>query len=377
MPIVTLSDGLIKRLKATDGRILRDRAVCGLCLKLGKRTRTFLVATSIAGRQFRMTLGRWPLLSVDDARSVAIAILRDCRNGQIPTKQLAIKLPVLTSAVTQYCGAKRLKPSSLERYLSVIRTHFTDWQNSCVNKLSGHDFSEHCHKFTQSVGSAVVDLGRGLIGALFKYLNATYGLALISPFIRLAAAGLMPERAQPRKRTLLECDLSRWSHAVSKLPEKQRDYLLLLAYTGLRRNECVTLEVSQIDFNDMVFYIPDTKTGSPHSLPVTSVIEEIMRRRIASADSRGKLFSDVSADHVNEMAQRCGAPKFMLHDLRKLLATIAEKLGLSDAIKRRILNHAAKRGDTLHRHYVSLDANDIRQPLIEIQTCIQRLMVLR
>lgn len=37
-----------------------------------------------------------------------------------------------------------------------------------------------------------------------------------------------------------------------------------------------------------------------------------------------------------------------------------------DAILRRILGHAPKRGDVLHRHYVSLNAGDIAKPLEEI-----------
>ena len=64
MAIVTFTEALLQRLSATDGRILRDKAVCGFCLKLNKRCMTFLI---VQGRQLRMTLGRWPLLSVEEA----------------------------------------------------------------------------------------------------------------------------------------------------------------------------------------------------------------------------------------------------------------------------------------------------------------------
>lgn len=63
-----------------------------------------------------------------------------------------------------------------------------------------------------------------------------------------------------------------------------------------------------------------------------------------------------------------GAPKFILHDLRKMLATIGEKLGYSDAIMRRILNHVAKRSDTLYRHYVEIGDADILEPLFDSGT---------
>jgi len=70
------------------------------------------------------------------------------------------------------------------------------------------------------------------------------------------------------------------------------------------------------------------------------------------------------------MAMRAGAPDFTLHDLRKLLASVAARQGVADAILRRILGHAPKRGDVLHRHYVSLDAKDVAGALEEIQAAL-------
>ena len=60
----------------------------------------------------------------------------------------------------------------------------------------------------------------------------------------------------------------------------------------------------------------------------------------------------------------------MLHDLRKLVATVGEKLGLSEAVLRRILNHTAPKSDVLHRHYVSLGAGDVEAALERIQVTL-------
>ena len=74
------------------------------------------------------------------------------------------------------------------------------------------------------------------------------------------------------------------------------------------------------------------------------------------------------------MAERQGAPDFMLHDLRKLLATIGERLQVSESILRRILNHTSKRSDTLYRHYISIELSDIYKPLEDIQDALLQLM---
>jgi hypothetical protein len=82
MPIVLISEALLQRSTATDGCLLRDRVLSGFCVRLNPRRRTFRIATSVAGKQFRMTLGYWPMMSVDEARAKAMEVLRECRAGR-------------------------------------------------------------------------------------------------------------------------------------------------------------------------------------------------------------------------------------------------------------------------------------------------------
>ncbi len=374
MSIVTLTDTLLQRLTPKPGQILRDKLLCGFCIKIGKRSHSFLVATSVGGKQTRIYLGRWPLLSVDEAREMALPILRSCRSGQLPAKIMPGKLPTLWEALPAYAKAKSLRPSSLKRYESIVRTHFADWKDSSVTSLGEVAFAEHCQKFARSKGNAIVDVGRGLISSMIKYLNAIHGLTLISPFDKLAAAGLLPEHAQPRSRKLQESDMPGWYKAVITLPEKQRDYLMLVAFTGLRRDECKNIKSQDVDWVTELLHIPNTKNGDAHILAMTPRIKEILTRRCAGLSPNEELFSGISAEHVAEMAQRAGSKRFMLHDLRKLLATVGEKQGHSDTVLRRLLNHRSKRSDTLHRHYVSLTAKDVAIALAAIQDGLFALM---
>ncbi len=374
MPIVLITESLLLRSSARDGRLLRDRMLSGFCVRMNARTRTFRVATSVAGRQFRLTLGHWPLMNVEEARSLAMEVLRECRAGRIPAREVKVALPTVKEALLAYCEAKGIKSSSCKRYDSLMRTHFGAWLDRPVADLQGGAFSGHCSDFAQARGAALVEVSRGLWGALIKFINAVHGLELVSPFAKLAAAGLMPDRAQPRARVLQECDLPAWKAALEKLGEPQRDFLLLALQTGLRRNECRELRRTQIDLTKGILSIPETKNGKPHSLPITEAMREVLERRCLDLQPADELFAGVSAGHLSKMASRAGSPPFMLHDLRKLLATTGERMGLGDAVLRRILNHTAPRSDVLHRHYVNLGHEDIRAPLQLIQTELQRLM---
>lgn len=273
----------------------------------------------------------------------------------------------MMSALPAYAAAKKLKATSVSRYESMLRIHFGEWKDVAVTELAAPAFYEHCQHFAATNGNAIVEVGRGLIGALIKYFNAVHGLALESPFDKLAAAGLLPDRSQPRARRLQERDLPAWYVGVQKLPDEQRDYLMLLVFTGLRRNEGSGIRPEHIDWQAAVLHIPETKTSVPHTLPLTTHMLDILKRRTADLEPGERLFAKVAPDHVAGMAHRRGAPLFMLHDLRKLHATVGEQGGHGDAVLRRILNHKAKRADTLHRHYVSLSAQDVLQPLQAIQ----------
>lgn len=374
MPIVMISEALLSRSTAVDGRILRDRILSGFCVRLNARKRTFLVATSVNGKQFRMMLGYWPLMSVDEARSRALELLRMCRNGERPSRRAPAPLPTMREAREAYVVAKKIRASSQKRYESFLRTHFGDWLDRPVLDLGTREFSEHCLAFAQTRGAAQVELGRGVIGALIRYINAVHGLTLETPFMRLAGAGLLPQRAKPRPRVLQEADLPAWKIAVDKLKDRQRDFLYLTLYTGLRRAECRELQRQHIDLAMGVLSVPMTKNGKPHSLPITPLMREILERRCNGLEPGDELFKGVSADHLYDLAMRAGAPRFMLHDLRKMLATVGEKIGISDAPMRRILNHSPARADVLHRHYVALGVEDAMKPLMKVQERLVELM---
>lgn len=95
MSIVMISESLLQRATASDGRILHDRVLSGFGVRLNARKRTFLIATSVSGKQFRMMLGWWPLMSVDEARTKAMEVSRRCRNGERPSRKVKPELPTL------------------------------------------------------------------------------------------------------------------------------------------------------------------------------------------------------------------------------------------------------------------------------------------
>ena len=113
----------------------------------------FKVATSVAGKQFRMVLGYWPLMSVDVALALAAEVLRECRAGRTSSKAVPVALPTLRLALMDYYLVKKIKASSQKRYESLMRTHFGEWLDESVSELGGLALAAHCRTFANSKGS--------------------------------------------------------------------------------------------------------------------------------------------------------------------------------------------------------------------------------
>jgi hypothetical protein len=111
----------------------------------------------------------------------------------------------------------------------------------------------------------------------------------------------------------------------------------------------------------------------PHSSPITPMMRDILERRCVGSKPEEQLFKVVSAEHIYSMTMRLGWPRLMLHDLRKLVATVGENLGQVAAVQHRIQAHCAE-NDVLHRHYVELNACNAAVGLVKIHDALNGLM---
>jgi integrase len=74
-----------------------------------------------------------------------------------------------------------------------------------------------------------------------------------------------------RRQTFIKShELSLWYDGVENLQNKVfRDYLVLLLFTGLRRQEAATLKWDQIDLIAKTLTVLDTKNHESHTLPLS------------------------------------------------------------------------------------------------------------
>lgn len=123
--------------------------------------------------------------------------------------------------------------------------------------------------------------------------------------------------------------------------------VLLMVYTGLRRNEALSLQWSDIraiedDFS--VITIKDTKNSQPHYAPVTPRIAELLSR---AKNNEKHVFpsphkKNAHMSYMNKTVRRLSKlieKDFICHDLRRNFATRASEVGIDYLMIKRLLNH--------------------------------------
>jgi len=153
-----------------------------------------------------------------------------------------------------------------------------------------------------------------------------------------------------RERIIKADELPTFYRAMMALDNPvQRDYLMLLLFSGLRRTEAATLSWDDVDFAQRVIRISaqKTKSGRRLDLPMSDIVRNMLVARRALGRDRFVFPAVGKGGHIAE-------PKFPLariaaatgirvscHDLRRTYASVAESADISPMALKRLLNHSA------------------------------------
>ena len=396
---VRLTKSHVERLQApTRGQsFLRDAELKGFNVRVTSGgAKSFCLEKRIKGRNVRKMIGRYPDMSVEQARRQAhiwLGLLAEGKNPFQEDDDKARDKLTLSHVLEAYLEARKsLRPQTAIDYRQLVNRAFRDWRNRSLRDISKAMIQQrHCWLGRRN-GPHYANNALRLLRALYNFANAAYDDTEGHPLIPLNPVLVLTQtRAwypKKRRRTVISrAQLPAWYKAVLGLrtqlkdpdkPEKGldreavlvSDYLLLLLFTGLRRNEGASLRFDNVDFIDRTMTIPDTKNGEPLTLPLSDFLVELLERRLnetpgafvfPGGGKRGHLIEPKR--QVKRVIDESGVP-FMLHDLRRTFITVAESLDLSHYAIKRLVNHKIS-GDVT-AGYVVHDLRRLREPMQRI-----------
>lgn len=363
----------------------RDDKLQGFAVRVtNSGVKSFVVETKVNGATRRATLGKFPRLTAELARSLAEERLGAIASGRDPDAEkrtAKAKAVTLSEAFVDMLAARTLKPRSIYDYRRVMAVAFPDWQKRALVAIT-KDAVERRHRLLgDQHGEAYANLALRVLRATLNYAAARYedaaGRSILpeNPVKRLSAtrAWYVVER---RQTIIREYQISAWWAAVDALESRTvADYLKLLVLTGLRRNEAASLAWDNIDLRECTLTVPDTKNHRPQILPLGDYLADLLTQRRKDLPGATFVFpAATGSGHLVEprkslekVTAHSGVP-FTIHDLRRTFITIAEGLDIPAYALKRLLNH--KDGADVTGGYIVTDTARLRRPVQQIEDFI-------
>ncbi len=376
-----------------DKRVeIRDGALVGLRLVIqpsGKKS--WALRYTFGGRYRKMTLGRYPALTLLDARGNAREALQQAEEGTDPAaarleeKAKArdperIERDKLKSIVKAYLNRKGAKLRSADH----VRRYF---ETELLPKLGEHDIQTITRRDLVDLLDAIVDRGSPITAnrvfantrALFNWAKGR-GVISESPLDGMT----MPAEEKSRDRVLSGREIRVFWQATEELGEPFGPLYRLLLLTGQRLREVAHMTESEI--SGEVWTIPGkrAKNGEPHAVPLSPLALATLKaaRRIKS--DAGYLFTTNGETPVSGFTKAkarldkamarlasvdAGEPveiePFVIHDLRRTAASGMAELRIAPHICEAVLNHRSGTVSGIARVYNRHDYADEKREALE------------
>lgn len=320
-----------------------DDLVAGLRLRVGAGGRkAWIVRTRAGGKPINKTLGSYPIFGLADARTAARELLLDiAKNGGVRAVHTFGELA--DHWVQNVARPNNRSAPMIERRLELhILPHWRDRDIATIRRGDVRDLVDGVP------GDITPNRVLTLIRTLFRHAMSRDWIEA-SP----AEAIAKPKQETSRDRFLDMEEARRVYVTADALGYPLAGYIKTLLLTGQRRTEVAAMRWADIDFDASTWTITseNTKAGRaqvvPLSAPVLALLDAAPRicEYVWTTDGRTHV---TGYTHVKVRLDRIlaaqGAPlnAWTLHDLRRTVATHMVRLGVSETIVGRVLNHAAQ-----------------------------------
>lgn len=350
-----LTDLMLRRVTA-DGqdRIeVWDGKTPGFGVRVSKTgTKTFILLYRHRGRARRLSLGRWPIVSLSTARKKARAALQALDVGRDPAVDHRLDDDasfrfdaVVRDFVERHC-VQHNRASTAKETERLLTKHFVkSWGQRDIRDIRQADINAVIDGLVKAGTPSEANHALGVAKTLFAWCTDRDMLSA-DPCAKVRK----PAKQGKRSRVLNEEELKKLWRA---LPEEGFPFghlAQLLILTAQRRGEVAQMQWPQLDFANRVWTIPAhvAKNKREHVLPLSDLAIEVLERvpRLNETyvfPARGNDDATVSGFSKSKLRLEAaiGADDWTLHDLRRTTATFLAKLGTPPHVIERILNHVS------------------------------------
>lgn len=308
---------------------------------------TFQVRHMRDGKQVRTSLGRYPSMTLKEARIRAAEI----KEGLVSTSENDEPTPlVLFNEWFEKYVMRECREGTQNNY----RYTFSAAKNRLPDRPVDKITQDMWLSYFDAISERAPGVARSVITGLKACFNWHIRRGRIKPpcmmSLRARDVGAPPKTGD---RVLTIPEVAKiWKEIESSRASAANKiiHLLCLIY-GCRLTEARTVRYCDLDWESMVWTVPAeiSKTGRPIRRPITSIGEELFKRGIMTSNSKIYLFPGQIEDTpvelhscnrlISRLRAKLGIPHWRIHDARRTLSTRLSEVGVMPHITEVMLGH--------------------------------------
>ena len=337
-----LTDIRVRGLEAPDkgSKIYYDDTLKGFGVRVSQAgTKAFILATG--KNRDRQTIGRYPILSLAEARKEAQQLIGDRAGGKHRPARM-----IFADALDLFVAEKKQKnrARTIDENKRLLTKYFPGLQRKPVAEMTTDDITRQLDKLRTTPGTS---LHAFWAMRLFMRWCVKRRYVQHSPIEGLDA----PSHSKPRERVLTDDEL----RAVWKASNdcgQFGDIVKLLILTGARRTEVGSLRTEWINQEHETICLPAEicKNKRSHTFPIGTMVLSMLPSKAEHTylfPGRGTSspfngWSKAKAQLDKKVTEIHGKPiSFTLHDCRRSYATNLQRLGIKLEVIEALLNHVS------------------------------------
>ncbi|MEQ1695744.1 MAG: site-specific integrase [Hyphomicrobiaceae bacterium] len=349
-----LTDLAVRNLAAPESgqREVWDARLRGFGVRISHSgTKAFVLVYRFNGRPRRLTLGRYPDLSLSEARGAAQNALRVIARGTDPgaEKVRARHTPGIENFdafvayfLDTYARPKNRSAHETARLLN--REFTTVWRSRPIGEITKHEVTVILDRIMKADKHTTANRSLAAIRKLFNWA-VERGLLEQSPCAGIRA----PARNVSRDRILTDHELIAVWKAATTMGYPYGPLVQLLILTGQRLNEVASMRWPDVDLDHRLWTIQadQNKSARTHVLPLATPVLQIIlslprvsEHLVFPARSREVPVSGFGKWKA-ELDKLSNTSGWRIHDLRRTAATGMARLKVAPHVVERVLNHAS------------------------------------
>ncbi|SFL02935.1 Site-specific recombinase XerD [Nitrosomonas aestuarii] len=343
----------------------QDSRTNGLSLRVSSTgVKTFCVFKRIkGGSPERVTLGRYPDMTIDQARRKTMEISLAISEGKNPAES---KRKLKSELLFGDLFGDYLERHSKPKKKTWLEDH-EKYKNHIEKPLGRKKLSEIDRSTISVIHSNITKTGHPIAAnRILALISSVFGWAISAGlWEKNPALGIRRNKEKSRDRFIQSDELPKFFQSLAdESSDIIRDYVLISLLTGARRSNVCSMKWQDINFDRAEWRIEETKNDTPQIVTLSPEAIEVLHNRKTNSESEYVFPGKGKRGHLMEprkgwerILNRAGIKDLRIHDLRRTLGSWQAKTGASLAIIGKSLNHKNQSTTAI---YARLDLDPVR-----------------